>query len=72
MGKHLSQIWNLVPLCIVWCIWKERNQWTFEDLYGSGDQMLAPFSGTLFDWSRVWGLTTSDSVPSFLCPLSLL
>ena len=32
MGKHSSQIWNLVPLCILWCIWKERNQRTFEDL----------------------------------------
>ena len=32
LGKHLSQIWNLVPLCILWCIWKERNQRTFEDL----------------------------------------
>ena len=32
LGKHSSQIWNLVPLCILWCIWKERNQRTFEDL----------------------------------------
>ena len=26
VGKHSSQIWNLVPLCILWCIWKERNR----------------------------------------------
>ena len=72
MGKHSSQIWNLVPLCILWCIWKERNRWTFEDLYSSGDQMFASFSGTLFDWSQAWGFTTSDSLPSFLSSLSLL
>ena len=71
LGKHSSQIWNLVPLCIFWCIWKERNRRTFEDLDSSSDQMLASFSGTLFDWSRAWGLTTSDSLPSFISSLSL-
>uniref|UniRef100_A0A7N2KNL6 RNA-directed DNA methylation 4 n=1 Tax=Quercus lobata TaxID=97700 RepID=A0A7N2KNL6_QUELO len=71
LGKYLSQIWNLVPLCILWCIWKERNRRTFEDLDSSGDQMLASFSGTLFDWSRAWGLMTSGSLPSFLSSLSL-
>ena len=69
MGKHSSQIWNLVPLCILWCIWKERNRRTFEDLNSSSDQMLASFSRTLFDWSRAWGLMSSDSLPSFLCSL---
>ena len=72
LGKHSSQIWNLVPLCILWCIWKERNRRTFEDLDSSSDQMLASFSGALFDWSRAWGLTSSDSLPSFLCSLSFL
>ena len=72
LGKHSSQIWNLVPLCILWFIWKERNRRTFEDLDSSSDQMLASFSGTLFDWSRAWGLTSSDSLPSFLCSLSFL
>ena len=71
LEKYLSQIWNLVLLCILWCIWKERNRRTFEDLDSSGDQMLASFSGTLFDWSRAWGLMTSDSLPSFLSSLSL-
>ena len=26
LEKHSSQIWNLVPLCILWYLWKERNQ----------------------------------------------
>ena len=71
LGKHSSQIWNLVPLCIFWRILKERNRWTFENLDSSSDQMLASFSGTFFYWSRAWGLTTSDSLSSFLSSLYL-
>ena len=43
LGKHSSHSWNLVPLCLTWCIWKERNQRTFEDLGRFDDQLLALF-----------------------------
>ena len=43
----------------------------FEDLDRSEDQLLALFSGSLFDWARDWGLTSSDSLPLFLSSLSL-
>ena len=43
LGKHSSKIWNLVPLCLLWCLWRERNQRTFEDLESSGDQLLCSF-----------------------------
>ena len=71
LGKHSSYIWNLVPLCLMWCIWRERNWWTFEDLNRSKDQLLALFSGSLFDWARAWGLTSSDSISLFLSSLLL-
>ena len=68
-GKHLSSIWNLAPLCLMWCLWRERNRRTFEDMESSDDQLLASFSGSLFDWSGAWGLTSSDSLPMFLSSL---
>ena len=71
LGKHSSYIWNLVLLCLMWCIWKERNRRTFEDLDRSEDHLLAIFSGSLFDWARAWGLTSSDSLALFLSSLSL-
>ena len=43
----------------------------FEDLDRSEDQLLALFSGSLFDWARAWGLMSSDSLPLFLSSLSL-
>ena len=33
-GKHLSSIWNLAPLCLMWCLWNGR---TFEDMDSSDD-----------------------------------
>ena len=51
-GKHSSSVWNLDPLCLMWCLWRERNWRTFEDMESSDDQLLASFSGSLFDWSR--------------------
>ena len=71
LGKHSSYIWNLVPLCLMWCIRKECNRRMFEDLDRSEDQLLAIFSGSLFDWARAWGLTSSDSLALFLSSLSL-
>ena len=68
-GKHSSRVWNLAPLCLMWCIWRKRNWRTFEDRDKSDDQLLADFSGSLFYWSRAWGLTCSDSIPMFLSSL---
>ena len=53
----------------MWCIWRERNWRTFENRDKSDDQLLAYFSGSHFDWSRAWGLTSSDSIPTFLSSL---
>lgn len=60
VGKHSFDIWNLIPLCLVWCIWRKGNICTFKDVESSGDQLLALFVGTSYDWSQNWGLTSSD------------
>ena len=31
LGKHSSNIWDLVPGCLMWTIWTEQNRRTFED-----------------------------------------
>ncbi|XP_075665589.1 uncharacterized protein LOC142635288 [Castanea sativa] len=51
LEKHSSRIWHLAPLCLMWSLWRERNRRTFEDMESSDDQLLASFSGSLFDWS---------------------
>jgi hypothetical protein len=65
-GKHHSHIWNLIPLCLMWTVWRERNLRTFEDLSSSQDQLLGTFVTSLFDWSRIWGFTTAVTVTEFV------
>lgn len=29
-GRQFIDVWEAIPLCIIWIIWKEQNMWTFE------------------------------------------
>ena len=49
LGKQRSNIWNLVPHCVMWIIWGEHDSHIFEDMELNRDQLLALFAGTLFD-----------------------
>ena len=70
-GKQNSKIWNLVPLCLMWSIWRERNNRTFKDKEQSLPKLVELFYGLLFDWARVWGLTMEKSLAAFVVSLSV-
>jgi hypothetical protein len=44
-------IWKMVPICLFWCLWKERNNRCFEDLERSLENILASFFHTLYLWT---------------------
>ncbi len=71
-GKHYLEVWNLVPLCLMWTIWGEQNQRIFEDKANSQSQLVDCFSTSLFDWSRTWVFTFSTFVIHFIDSLSLV
>jgi hypothetical protein len=66
LGKHSSDIWNLVPICLLWTVWREPNRRMFEDLESSRTQFLALFSSTLFHWSCVWGFLDRKIIAEFI------
>ena len=70
LGKHASDIWNLVPLCLMWIVWLERNRRSFEDTSTADSQLRDSFAVMLFDWSRVWNFTSSPNVFDFISCLS--
>jgi hypothetical protein len=49
LAKHCSDIWNMVPLCLMWTAWKERNCRTFENMELTIEDMANTFFNTLFD-----------------------
>ena len=67
LGKHNSDIWNLVPGCLMWNIWVERNRRSFEDMAKLLDQLLDLCRRTLFDCSWCWGLFLLSRI--FFCLL---
>ena len=47
-------VWKMVPLCIMWCIWSERNNRCFEDSSRSREELFHFFLVTLYTWTAGW------------------
>ena len=56
LGTHSSKVWNMVPACLIWLVWKELNARTFEDIERPIDMVKNLMARTLFEWSRIWRL----------------
>ena len=70
-GKRSSGVWNLIPSCLIWTIWRERNNRTFENKETPSAKIIEIFFGSLYDWSRAWGLSSSPSIGDFLVSLAI-
>ena len=71
LGKHSSDIWNLVPDCLMWTIWTEQNRRSFEDKGKIVVQLLDLYQRTLFDWPRCWGLLDCFTLIDFLSSIRI-
>ena len=50
-GCHQNgHIWLIVPHCLMWCLWSERNSRCFEDNERSIPDLKLFFFRTLLDW----------------------
>ena len=70
-GNLNSDIWNMVPGCLMWIVWMERNRLSFEDTEKSLVQFQALCQKTLFDWSRCWGFSDCSTIFEFISSLSI-
>ena len=41
-------VWKMMPICIFWSIWRERNNRCFKDLKSSLEEILASFLYSLY------------------------
>ena len=53
-GHHSNGvIWMVVPHCLMWCIWRERNNQCFEDFERTIAGLKLFFFKTLLDWMSI-------------------
>ena len=71
LGKHNSNIWNLIPRCLMWIVWLERNLRSFENMEKTLDELNILCQRDLFEWARCWGFTDFSSLSEFMFSLSL-
>ena len=64
--RHNKYVWIVVPHCLVWCIWKERNNSFFEDSEHSLPNLKLFFFRTLMDWLSVWRNQSFSSILDLL------
>ena len=66
-GRHRNiGLWRLVPHCLVWCIWSERNARCFEGCERSLLEIKSFFCDTLLVWSVALSHFTCFSIPVLL------
>ena len=54
MGKKRKKLWNTIPLCIFWTMWKERNRIAFKDGMVAAQRLKYSFAYNLWSWNRVF------------------
>jgi hypothetical protein len=70
-GKTRSAVvWKMVPICIFWSIWRERNNRCFEDLESSLEEILASLLYSLYSWTAAYLSPLSLSYADFLSRFS--
>ena len=72
LGKHNSEIWNLVLGCLMWIVWLEQNHRSFEDKELTLEELKILCQCSLLEWSRCWGFTECSSISKFMPSLSLV
>jgi hypothetical protein len=61
-----ATVWKMVPMCLFWCLWKERNDRNFENRKKSLEDILSFFYEILFLWTAAFVFPLSLSFSDFL------
>ncbi|KAF5452893.1 hypothetical protein F2P56_021410 [Juglans regia] len=49
--RQIKAVWKMIPICIMWCLWQERNERTFEDKERTLEELKMFFFRTLCTWA---------------------
>jgi hypothetical protein len=60
------QIWRMASLCVMWCLWRERNAWSFEDRELGLIELKKRVLQSLFSWRVLWHSSQVSMLVEFL------
>ncbi|CAA2986650.1 nuclear pore complex NUP93A-like [Olea europaea subsp. europaea] len=70
--KDIKLVWNLIPGCIAWCVWRERNNHCFKDQTKTTAQIKEMYYLTLYNWFNAAAKNPIEGLPNFMLFLSFL
>jgi hypothetical protein len=66
-GRSRSAVvWKMVPCCLMWCLWRERNDRQFEDKERTIEDLISFFFHSLYSWSDAFLAPLTFSFNDFL------
>jgi hypothetical protein len=68
---HAIKAWRLAPVCLLWCIWRERNARLFEDVETPMVELRKRWLNTLFYWIAPHYSSSSFTFVEFLNLISV-
>jgi len=66
----VKECWKMAPICLFWCLWRERNNRSFEDVEKTPEELLSSFYHTLYLWTTAYVFPLSFSFLDFLTRFS--
>lgn len=69
--KSIRNIWIMVPACIFWCIWTERNRRCFVGISTPVCSLKASCLVNLYSWANLLPVNNSDVLFDFVSSLVL-
>jgi hypothetical protein len=67
-----AAVWKMVPLCLLWCLWREMNDRSFEDRERTLEEIKSLFFYTLYLWTAAFVSPLVISYHDFLVLFFLL
>ena len=66
VGKKRKKIWDAIPLCIFWTVWKERNRLAFRGGILNVQKLKNSFVCNLWSWAKLYVGEEAFSLIGFL------
>ena len=67
LGNRLAlHVWRLIPLCMMWCLWQERNTHSLDDHESGVIELKKLLLTTLFSWRVIRSHSPETTFNGFL------